>query len=523
MITLSHSRIRLILYGLVLSNIMAGVEGTIVATARPFIVEDLHRFDLTVWIFVAYLLAQTVATNLWGKLSDLFGRQRLYQLAIIIFILGSTVCGLANSMTMLIVGRAIQGVGAGGLFTLTMTIMGDILAPRDRGKYIGYMAGSFAVATVLGPLAGGLIVDHYSWRWIFFLMPPFGAISLAMSFFTLRLPFARRPHRIDYLGALTMTIWVTSIMLYLTFGEQDGWASPKMLLALGIFVVALAAFIWIEGRAEEPILPLHLFRERLFTTVVTTHFVVGTVLTSVSIMAPLFLQIVGGSTATRSGLLTVPLTIGMLLTSVISGRRISTTGKYRIYPIVGTGMMVAAAVGLATMGTNTGRTLPAIYMFVFGMGMGNTMQTITVAVQNRVRHEDLGVATSATGFFRGLGQTAGSAVYSAILVGRLDHWLPKLVPDGSLVNSASLRDSPRQILEMPEAVRTGIVESFSRSLHVVFLAGIPACVIAFILAWRVPEFPLRSNFTPSPDDETPDDETTIDGDTAFEPAPVSVH
>jgi MFS family permease len=291
-----------------------------------------------------------------------------------------------------------------------------------------------------------------------------------------------------------------------------------MLLALGIFVVGLATFIWVESRAAEPILPLHLFRERLFATVVTTHFVVGTVLTSVSIMAPLFLQIVGGYTATRSGLLTVPLTIGMLTTSVISGRRISTTGKYRIYPIVGTGMMVCAAIGLATMGTGTGRALPAAYMFLFGLGMGNTMQTITVAVQNRVRHEDLGVATSATGFFRGLGQTAGSAVYSAILVGRLDHWLPKLVPDGALVNSASLRDSPRQILELPDAVRTGIVESFSRSLHVVFLAGIPACVIAFILAWRVPEFPLRSNLTPIADDDA------VDGATGpLEATPVGVH
>ncbi|MEO8692061.1 MAG: MDR family MFS transporter [Acidimicrobiales bacterium] len=522
MIELSHNRIRLILYGLVLSNIMAGVEGTIVATARPFIVADLHRFDLTVWIFVAYLLAQTVATNLWGKLSDLFGRQRLYQLSIVIFMCGSTVCGLATSMSMLIVGRTIQGVGAGGLFTLTMTIMGDILAPRDRGKYVGYMAGAFAVATVLGPLVGGLIVDHYSWRWIFFLMPPFGAISLAMSFFTLRLPFARRAQRIDYLGALTMTIWVTAIMLYLTFGEKDGWASPKMLIALATFAIGLATFLWVETRAAEPILPLHLFRERLFTIVVTTHFVVGTVLTSVSIMAPLFLQIVGGANATRSGLLTVPLTIGMLTTSVISGRRISTTGKYRIYPIVGTGMMVFAATALATMGTNTGKALPAAYMFIFGMGMGNTMQTITVAVQNRVRHQDLGVATSATGFFRGLGQTAGSAVYSAILVGRLDHWLPRLVPDGALVNSASLRDSPRQILEMPDPVRIGIVESFSRSLHVVFLAGIPACVIAFILAWRVPEFPLRSNFTPAAPGDAARDDAVADDD-AVAATPVGVH
>ena len=518
MITLSHSRIRLILYGLVLSNIMAGVEGTIVATARPFIVADLHRFDLTVWIFVAYLLAQTVATNLWGKLSDLFGRQRLYQLSIVIFICGSTVCGLATSMNMLILGRAIQGVGAGGLFTLTMTIMGDILEPRDRGKYIGYMAGAFAIATVAGPLVGGFIVDHYSWRFIFMLMPPFGVVSLAMSFFTLRLPFARRAHRIDYLGAFTMTVWVTAVMLYLSFGEQDGWASPKMLFALVIFVVALATFVWAEARAEEPILPLHLFRERLFTTVVATHFMVGTVLTSVSIMAPLFLQIVGGSSATRSGLLTIPLTIGLLLTSVISGRRISTTGKYRIYPIVGTAMMVLAAIGLATMGTNTGHLQPALYMFVFGLGMGNSMQTITVAVQNRVRHEDLGVATSATGFFRGLGQTAGSAVYSAILVGRLDHWLPRLVPDGSLVNSAALRDSPRQILEMPDAVRIGIVESFSRSLHVVFLAGIPACAIAFILAWRIPEYPLRSAHHKSTDDGT-----TLGDDSAFDVTPVGVH
>jgi MFS family permease len=314
-----------------------------------------------------------------------------------------------------------------------------------------------------------------------------------MSFFTLRLPFSRRPHSIDYLGALTLALWVTAFVLYATFGEEDGWFSLKMVALIVVGLAGLGAFIAVEARATEPILPLHLFRERLFTIVVATHFLVGTVLLSVSIMTPLFLQIVGGVTATRSGLLTVPLTIGMLATSVISGRRITTTGRYRIYPIVGTVMMVVAAAAMATMGINTGKVTPALYMFVFGLGMGNTMQTITVAVQNRVAHHDLGVATSATGFFRGLGQTAGSAVYSAILVGQLDHWLPRLVPDGTVVNAAAIQDSPKQILELPPDVRHGIVDSFARSLHIVFIACVPACILAAVLAWLVPEFPLRGS------------------------------
>lgn len=503
MIDLTPRRIRIILYGLVLSNIMAGVEGTIVATARPSIVADLHRFDLTVWIFVAYLLAQTIATNLWGKLSDLYGRQRLYQLSIVVFIAGSVICALAPTMMVLIVGRAVQGAGAGGLFTLTMTIMADIMPPRDRGKYIGYMAATFAVATVLGPLVGGFIVDHSSWRWIFFLMLPFGAIALAMSFFTLKLPFAKRASQIDVLGAVLLAVWVTALMLYASFGERDGWASPRMIALLFTGIVGIGAFIGAERRAAEPILPLRLFRERIFVSVVATHFVVGTVLISVSIMAPLFLQLVSGVNATRSGLASIPLTMGMLLTSVYSGRRITATGRYRRYPIVGTALMVGAAIAMATMGTATHKALPALYMFVFGLGLGNTMQTITVAVQNRVEHRDLGAATSATGFFRGLGQTAGSAVYSAILVGRLDHWLPRLVPDGALVNAAAIQDSPRQLLALPPDVKAGIVESFSRSLHVVFLAGIPACVLAFVLALVIPEYPLRTTAAPRAADPAP--------------------
>ena len=480
---------------------MAGVEGTIVATARPFIVADLHRFDLSAWIFVSYQLTQAVSTNLWGKFSDLLGRKKLYQLSLIVFMAGSFTCGTASSMHMLIFGRAIQGVGSGGLFTLSMVIMGDVLSPRERGKYVGYMAGTYGMATVLGPFIGGTIVDNTSWRWIFFMMMPFGVASMTLAQINLNLPFRRRERSIDYAGALTMTVWVTAFVLFAEFGGRDGFTSLKMLSLLSLGIVSLGAFIRAEQRAAEPILPMRLFREPTFSLTAGSQFVNGVVIMTIGIMAPLFLQIVGGVNATKSGVLTTPMVFGMLAAAIYTGAMMTRTGKYRVYPIVGSGLMCVAVGLFTTLGSGTPNLLTGLYMFIAGAGSNGASQVLTVAVQNRVDHDDLGIATSATAFFRSLGQVAGSAIYSALLVSRLDHYLPRLVPDGSIVDSAQIQQSPKEIHEMAPAIRDGIIESFSRSLHSVFLWLVPVCLIGFVIALAVPEHPLRENVAIGEDED----------------------
>ena len=492
MITFSHNRIRLILYGLVLSNIMAGVEGTIVATARPFIVADLHRFDLTVWIFVAYLLAQTVATTLWGKLSDLFGRQRLYQLSIIIFICGSVVCGVATSMNMLIVGRAIQGAGAGGLFTLTMTIMGDVLPPRERGKYQGYMMSVYATATVLGPLVGGLLVDHAHWRWIFYMNIPLGFAALAISRVSLNLPFARREHSIDYLGAALLISWVVAALLVMQLGNDWGWLSTNTLGLSAVAIVTLVLFVLQERRAPEPVLPLQLFRERIFAIGESIQFFSGAAMFVIAIYCPLFLQVVAGQKATDSGLLVIPMTLGMLMGSTFGGRRLTRTGRYRWFPVIGGSLITASAVLLAAMDRSTGRFETSAFMLLFGIGSGFIFIVLLVGVQNRVAHEDLGIATSAVNFFRSLGNTIGTAVFGAIFIAQLDTHLLRLAPDSGFT-ADTLRESPSQIQQLEPALRDSVVQSFTNSLHTVFLWTVPFCLIAFVLAWFVPEHPLRAS------------------------------
>lgn len=505
----TRRRIIVLLIGLVLGNIMAGVEGTIVATARPFIVADLHRFELSAWIFVSYQLTQAISTNLWGKFSDLFGRKRLYQLSLVVFMVGSVTCGSANSMYMLIVGRGIQGVGSGGLFTLGMVIMGDVLSPRERGRYVGYMAGTYGMATVLGPFVGGAIVDNTSWRWIFFMMLPFGVASIVFAQINLKLPFTRRERSIDYAGVVLMAVWVSALVLYAELGGSHGFTSPAMVALLSAGLVALVVFVRVEQRAAEPVLPMHLFRDRTFTLASASNFLNGVVMMVTGIMAPLFLQIVGGVNATRSGVISMPMVLGMLVASMFTGAMMSRTGHYRIYPIIGSGLLCASAVLLATIGRGTPNVLPAIYMFIAGAGSNGTSQVLMVAVQNQARHQDLGIATSATSFFRSLGQVAGSAIYSALLVNRLNHWLPRLVPDGSVVDAKQIQQSPKQIRELPRATSDGIIDSFAKSLHTVFLWTIPLTVIALVVAFLVHEHPLRENAGISTDDDT--DDTLVAG------------
>lgn len=490
-VQLDRRRILWILTALLLAQAMAAIEGTVVATALPTIIGDLGGLDLYSWVFTSYLIASTASTPLWGKLSDLYGRRHLFHTTIVIFLIGSVLAAAAQSMGQLIAFRLVQGLGAGGLFALSMTIIGDVVSPRERGRYQGYMGGMFAVATVLGPLVGGLLVDHAHWRFVFLMTVPLGVIALAMSWRLLRLPFTSREHVIDYLGSALLVTWVVAIVLGLEWGSSTGWGSPRALGALGVALAGLVAFFVHEQRAVEPVLPPRLLAERVVAVSSGLQFLTGAAMMAAAVFGPLFLQVVVGVDATRSGLLIVPMTLGMLLTSVGSGQIITRTGHYRTFPIVGTAVILAAVVGLSQMGVGTGRFDAMARLFALGAGIGFVMQVVLVAVQNRVAHEHLGVATSTANFFRSLGQTFGAAVLGAVLTTRLDVHLGRLVT-GVELDAASLQQSPAGIRALPDEVRTGVIEAFAQSIHEVFLLTIPVCVVGFVLSFALPGHPLRT-------------------------------
>jgi EmrB/QacA subfamily drug resistance transporter len=489
---LTHRHILVLITGLLLAQLVASIEGTVVSTAAPTIVADLGGLKQISWVFTGYLLTSTATTPLWGKLSDLIGRRRLYELAIGIFMTGSVLCGASTSMGMLIASRILQGVGAGGIFTLTMTIMGDVLPPRERGKYQGYMMSVYATATVLGPLIGGLLVDHATWRWIFYMNIPLGLGALVLSRMTLNLPFSRRNHVIDYAGAALLMLWVIAALLVMQLGNDWGWSSANTILVSAIAVFGLVLFVLQERRAAEPVLPLHLFRERIFAVGATLQFFTGAAMFVIAIYCPLFLQVVTGQKATYSGLLVIPMTIGMLLGSTGSGRRLTRTGRYRWYPVVGCALMSAATFLLASMHRGTNKFETSTFMLLFGVGAGFVFIVVLVGVQNRVAHDDLGIATSAVNFFRSLGNTLGTAIFGAIFIAQLDQQLLRLVP-GSGMRADTLRDSPEQIRHLEPLLRDSVIQSFTNALHIVFLWTVPFCVIALLLSWFIPEHPLRAH------------------------------
>lgn len=489
---LTRKRMLVLLTGLLLAQLVASIEGTVVSTAAPTIVADLGGLDQISWVFTGYLLTSTATTPLWGKLSDLFGRRHLYELAIVIFMLGSVLCGAATNMNMLIAARILQGVGAGGIFTLTMTIMGDVMSPRERGKYQGYMMSVYATATVLGPLVGGLLVDHAHWRWIFYMNIPLGFAALLLSRVTLNLPFARRHHAIDYAGAALLLLWVVAALLVMQLGNDWGWASAQTIGVAAVAIVGLALFLLQEHRAAEPVLPLRLFRERIFAVGATIQFFTGAAMFVIAIYCPMFLQVVTGQKATDSGLLVIPMTIGMLMGSTFGGRRLTRTGRYRWFPVVGCAVMSLGTALLAAMGRDTSKFETSAFMLLYGVGAGFVFIVVLVGVQNRVAHEDLGIATSAINFFRSLGNTLGTAIFGAIFIAQLDKQLLRLAP-GSGLSADTLSDSPEQIRQFEPVLRDGVIQSFTNALHIVFLLTVPFCVIAFVLSWFVPEHPLRAH------------------------------
>lgn len=481
--------VRVIFGALMLVMLLATLDQTIVSTALPTIVGELGGLDHLAWIVTAYILATTIVTPLYGKLGDLFGRKIVLQAAIILFLVGSALCGLSRSMAELIVFRAIQGLGGGGLIVTTMAVVGDIIPPRDRGRYQGIFGAVFGFSTVLGPLIGGFFVDHLSWRWIFYVNLPLGIVALVVIGLVFTARTARHRQVIDVAGATLLAITLTALILFTSLGGHTfAWTSPQMIGLLAAAIVGLAAFVVAESRATEPILPLELFANRTFAVACATGFIVGMAMFGSVTFMPVYLQVVRGETPSAAGMLLTPMMAGVLVTSIISGQIISRIGRYRMFPIMGTAVMTLGLALLSTLGTDTGVLLVSGYMLVLGLGLGMVMQVLVLAVQNSVDYGNLGVATSGTTMFRSIGGSIGVSLFGAIFAAGLAAELAGKLPNGMALPSSV---DPMAVQAMPAAIRELYLHAYTDAIHPIFSFAAVIAAVGFVLCWFLKEVPLR--------------------------------
>ncbi|MFE7140949.1 DHA2 family efflux MFS transporter permease subunit [Streptomyces sp. NPDC057644] len=495
----SHRSVLVAIGALLLGMLLAALDQTIVSTALPTIVSELGGLDHLSWVVTAYLLAATAATPLWGKLGDQYGRKKLFQTAIVMFLIGSALCGVAQNMPQLIGFRALQGLGGGGLMVLSMAIVGDLVTPRERGKYQGLFGAVFGVTSVLGPLLGGFFTEHLSWRWVFYINLPIGVVALGVIAAVLHIPVRREKHTIDYLGTFLIAAVATSLVLIASLGGTTwAWTSPQIIGLAVLAVVLLVAFIAAERRAVEPVLPLKLFRIRTFSLVAVISFVIGFAMFGAMTYLPTFLQVVHDITPTMSGVHMLPMVFGLLITSTASGQIVSRTGRWKVFPVLGTALTTVGLLLLHRLDESSSTWLMSVYFFVFGAGLGLVMQVLVLVAQNSVSYQDLGVATSGATFFRSIGAAFGVAVFGTIFTNRLTGQLTDALAGQSLppgIDAGSLSADPRAIGQLPADLRPGILSAYSTSITDVFLYAAPVVLLAFVLAWFLREDKLRGSVT----------------------------
>jgi EmrB/QacA subfamily drug resistance transporter len=484
--------VRVVLLALMIAMLLAMLDNMIIGTAMPTIVGELGGLAHLSWVVTAYTLATAASTPIWGKLGDLYGRKGTFLTSIVIFLIGSALSGMAQDMGQLIGFRAVQGLGAGGLMVGVMAIIGDLIPPRERGKYQGMMAGVMALAMIGGPLVGGTITDHWGWRWSFYINLPLGAVALAMVTAVLHLPKTERDRRprIDYLGAALLTVGITAIVLVTTWGGTEyAWGSAVIVGLSALGLATLAGFLFVETRAAEPIMPLHIFRSRNFTLMSVIGFLTGFVMFGATLFLPLYQQSVQGASATNSGLLLLPMLLSMMVVSLIAGRVTTNTGKYKIFPIVGGALMVAGLFLLAQMDTGTSRFTSGVYMAVLGAGMGFLMQITMLVAQNSVEMKDMGVASSSTTLFRTLGSSFGVAIMGALFTGRVQDEMA--ASGGGAATQQSAQLDAASLAKLPEQMREAYQFAVSSGTHIAFLVGAAVAVLGFVAAFFVKEVPLK--------------------------------
>jgi EmrB/QacA subfamily drug resistance transporter len=502
--TFLEGRARIVAFATIgLGMLLAALDGTIVSTALPTIVGDLGGGNHVSWVVTSYLLAQTAVTVVVGKLGDQFGRKLVFQLSVTIFIIGSALCGLADGMTWLIASRALQGIGAGGLTVTATALIADIIPLRDRGKFQGALGAVFGVATVIGPLLGGLLTDNASWRWCFYVNVPLALIVIVAARFTIpKVPGGAKP-RIDYAGMVAVALGASMLVLAASFGGTTyAWGSWQIIGLLVGGVAVLGVFVLIESRATEPILPLRLFKSKVFADCCALAFVVGFTMLGAMTFLPTFFQYVEGVTATQSGFRMLPLVLGLLVTAITSGNIVSKTGRYKVFPVVGGLVMALGLFLLSTMDPSTSLGLSSLYLFVLGMGIGLSMQVLTIIVQASVPYTDLGVATSGVTFFRTMGSAFGAAIFGTLYSNFLSDRLPAAIAESPGVTPADIA-VPSALHSLPDEVIAPIVNAYSDSLTQVFLWAVPVALVAFVLALFLPQVKLADSLAPEASDLGP--------------------
>jgi EmrB/QacA subfamily drug resistance transporter len=488
---------------LMLGMLLAALDSTIVATALPTIVGDLHGASHLSWVVVGYLLSTTVSTPLWGKLGDLYGRKSFFQYAIVIFLIGSMLCGLSHTIVELISFRALQGLGGGGLMVGAQAIIADVVSPRERGRYAGFFGATFGAATVLGPLLGGVIVEYWSWRWIFFVNVPLGIVALFVTSAVLHKSTNRVQHVIDYTGFVVLAIASSALILFTSLGGISwAWISaPSGILLVGGLVVT-GVFVVVERRSKEPVLAPHLFANRVFTSASATGFVVGFAMYGALVFLPLFFQDVRGTTPTNSGLRLLPMMAGLFFTSILTGLLVSRGWKYRPFPILGS-VVMTVGLGLLSLVTEaTSSMVIALDMVVLGMGLGLVMQILVTAVQNAVDPSDIGAATAGANFFRSIGGCFGTAVFGALYANELPHQLASSLGVSGLrilkVSPSSW--TPKILKQLPASELHAVLHAIAASIQKVYLWAVPFGVIAILLSLTLPEVKLRASVHPIADE-----------------------